>query len=71
MSRGIDHKFVHYGIRAEDLKTIEHICQADGIDFEWLAEDVLRAYHAKKVDAIEVSDDETEDIIRAAISKIR
>lgn len=71
MSKGIDQKFVHYGIRREDLAMIENICKADGLDFDWLAEEVLKAYHAKKVDAIEVGDDDTEAIVRAAINKIK
>ncbi len=71
MSKGIDSRFVHYGIRREDLSTIEGICETMDIDFEWLSEEILRAYHAKKVEAIEVSDSDTEDIIRAAINKIR
>lgn len=71
MSKGIDNRFVHYGIRREDLSTIEGICETMDIDFEWLSEEILRAYHAKKVEAIEVSDSDTEDVIRAAINKIR
>lgn len=71
MAKGLDQKFVHYGIRKEDLSMIESICEADGIDFDWLSEEVLKVYHAKKVDAIEISDSDTEDIIRAAINKIR
>lgn len=69
MAKGIDPKFVHYGIRKDDLSMIEAICEAEGIDFEWLSEDILKAYHAKKVDVIEMSDNETEDIIRNAIQK--
>lgn len=71
MAKGIDQKFVHYGIRKDDLSIIEAICEAEGIDFEWLSEDILKAYHAKKVDVIEMSDNDTENIIRAAIQKIR
>lgn len=41
------------------------------IDFDWLSEDILKAYHAKKVDVIEMSDNDTEEIIRNAIQKIR
>ena len=67
----IDPKFVHYGIRKDDLAMIEAICEAEGVDFDWLSEDILKAYHAKKVDVIEMSDNETEDIIRNAIQKIR
>lgn len=71
MNKGIDNKFVHYGIRKEDLAMIEAICDAEGIDFDWLSEEILKAYHAKKVDVIEISDSDTEGIIRAAIQKIK
>jgi len=71
MAKGIDPKFVHYGIRKDDLSMIEAICEADDIDFNWLSEDILKAYHAKKVDVIEMSDNDTEEIIRSAIQKIR
>lgn len=71
MAKGIDQKFVQYGIRREDLAMIEAICNAEGIDYDWLSEDILKSYHAKKVEVIEISDSETEDIIRAAINKIK
>jgi len=71
--KGIDNTFVHYGIRKDDLAMIKSICEQEGIDidFEWLSEEILKAYHARKVDEIEMSDDDTEDIIRAAIQKIK
>ena len=50
---------------------IEAICDAEGIDFEWMSEEVLKAYHAKKVDVIEIDDSTTGGIIRAAINKIK
>ena len=71
MSKGIDQKFVHYGIRRDDLAMIESICMAEGIDPDWLIEEILKAYHAKRVDVIEMSDSDTEDIIRAAVNKIK
>ena len=71
MAKGIDPKIVHYGIRKDDLATIEAICEADNIDFDWLSEEILKAYHAKKVDVIEMSDSDAEEIIRAAIQKVR
>lgn len=70
MTKGIDPKFVHYGIRKDDLSMIEAICEGDGIDFEWLGEEILKPYHAKRVDMIEINDNDTEEIIRAAIQKI-
>ncbi len=69
--KGIDNKFVHYGIRRDDLAMIATLCEQDSIDFDWLSEEILKAYHAKKVDTIEISDTDTEEIIRAAIQKIR
>lgn len=70
-NKGIDQKFVHYGIRRDDLSMIEAICDAEQIDFDWLSEEILKAYHAKKVDVIEIDDATTEEIIRAAIQKIK
>lgn len=70
MMKGIDPKFVHYGIRKDDLAMIEAICEAEGLDFNWLSEDILKAYHTKKVDVIEMSESDTEEILRAAIQKI-
>lgn len=69
--KGIDNKFVHYGIRKDDLAMIAALCEQEELDFEWLSEEILKAYHAKKVDMIEIGDNDTEEIIRAAIQKIR
>lgn len=71
MKRGLDNSFVHYGIRKEDLDTINLICEKYDIDPDWMKEEVLRQYHARKVDAIEMSDADTEDVINAAIQKIK
>ena len=71
MAKGIDQKFVHYGIRKDDLAMIESICDHEGIDFDWMSEEILKAYHAKKVDVIEIDDASTENIIRSAINKIK
>ena len=50
---------------------IAAICEKNEIDFDWMSENILRAYHGKKVDVIEMSDSDTESIIKAAIQKIR
>lgn len=31
MAKGLDQKFLHYGIRKEDLSMIETICGAEGV----------------------------------------
>ena len=71
MGKGIDSKFVHYGIRMEDLATIEVICAKYDLDADWIKENILRQYHAKRVDVIEMSDEDTEVIIKNAIQQIR
>ncbi len=71
MAQGLDHKFLHYGIREEDLSLIKSLCLAHEIDFDWLSEEILRKYHAAKVDRIEMSDSDTEAIINEAIQQLR
>lgn len=71
MAQGLDHKFLHYGIREEDLPLIKSLCLAHEIDFDWLSEEILRKYHAAKVDRIEMSDSDTEAIINEAIQQLR
>lgn len=71
MAQGLDHKFLHYGIREEDLALIKSLCQAHEIDFDWLSEEILRKYHAAKVDKIEMTDSDTEAIINDAIQHLR
>lgn len=71
MAQGLDHKFLHYGIREEDLSLIKSLCLAYEIDFDWLSEEILRKYHAAKVDRIEMSDSDTEAIINEAIQHLR
>lgn len=65
MAKGIDPKFVHYGIRKDDLAMIEAICEAEGVDFDWLSEDILKAYHAKKVDVIEMMKRKTSSVMQS------
>ena len=38
---------------------------------DWLCEDILRQYHSRKVDTIEISDTEVESVIDEAIQKIK
>ena len=52
------------------MNIIEAICEKNEIDFAWLSEEILKAYHARKVDVIEMDDVETEQIIRTAVQNI-
>ena len=71
MAKGLDQKFLHYGIRREDLGLIESLCEKHNIDFDWLSEEILRKYHASKVDKIEMLDSDAEKVISDAIQLIR
>lgn len=71
MKKGIDSTFVHYGIRREDLDTIEQICQRHEVDFDWLKEELLRPYHTLRAESMETTDEETCNIIEAAVMKIK
>lgn len=71
MAQGLDHKFLHYGIREEDLALIKSLCITHDIDFDWLSEEILKKYHAAKIDRIEMSDSDTETIINEAIQHLR
>lgn len=70
---GLDNNFINYGIRSNDLRVIEALCQDKdtSIDFEWLKEDILREYHSRKTRDIEISDADTESVINRALQKIK
>ncbi len=71
MAKGLDGKFLHYGIRKEDLELIRTLCEKHDIDFDWMSEEILRKYHAVKVERIEMNDEETEKIIAEAIALVK
>lgn len=70
MAKGLDGKFLHYGIRKEDLELIRTLCEKHEIDFGWMSEDILRKYHAAKVDKIEMNGEDTERIVAEAIARL-
>lgn len=70
---GLDNNFINYGIRSDDLRVIEALCMDKDfqLDFGWLKEDVLREYHNKKMHDIEISDNDTENVINKALQKVK
>ena len=46
MAKGIDPKFVHYGFRRDDIATIEALCEAESIDFNWIIEEILKVSYS-------------------------
>lgn len=67
---GLDNNFVNYGIRRDDLRTIEALCTAEQMDYEWMKDEVLREYHKRRVTDIELSDADTEAVINKALQSI-
>lgn len=70
MNKGLDRYFLHYGIRKDDLELIRSLCDKYALDAEWLIEDVLKIYHEQKVDAIEMLDNDAEQVVNLAIQNI-
>ena len=50
---------------------ISTLCDKHQVDFEWLKEEILRKFHAARVDKIEMSDADTQTIIAEAIALIK
>lgn len=71
MAKGLDGKFINYGIRQDDLMLIGTLCEKHQVDFEWLKEEILRKFHAARVTKIEMSDADTQAIIAEAIAMIK
>ena len=42
MAKGLDGKFLHYGIRQEDLALIKTLCQKHELDAAWVCETILK-----------------------------
>jgi hypothetical protein len=71
MAKGLDGKFLNYGIRQDDLMLINTLCEKHGIDFEWLKEEILRKYHAMRVEKLEMTDLDVQGIVSEAIALIK
>lgn len=72
MSRkGLDSLFVHYGIRKEDMFTIEQICENYEIDPEWVKENLLKTFHEKKIKNEELDEKALKKLMEKALQKIK
>lgn len=70
MDKGLDRNFLHYGIRKDDLELIRTLCVKHELDSDWVVEDVLKVYHERKVNSIEISDADTERVVNEAIQNV-
>ena len=69
-NKGLDGTFLHYGIRKGDLEIIESLCEKHELDKEWVLEQLLKAYHERKVNTIEMSGNDVEQVINNAIQQL-
>lgn len=67
---GLDNNFVNYGIRQDDLRIIDALCQQKNLNFEWIKEEILKEYHKKKVTNIDITDSDTEAVINKALQDV-
>ena len=69
--KGLDTLFVHYGIRKEDMAIIEALCHEFEIDPDWIREDLLKAYHERKIKNQDIDQKSLVKIIEKALQKIK
>lgn len=69
--KGLDTLFVHYGIRKEDMQVIETLCNQFEVNFDWLKEDILKAYHENKIRNEELDDKSLKKLIERSLQNIR
>ena len=68
--KGLDSTFLHYGIRRDDMAIIESLCTKHDLNFEWIKEDLLKAYHERKISNQNLDDKAVERMIDKALQKI-
>lgn len=70
-NKGLDSLFIHYGIRKDDMATIEAICEKYEIEAEWLKEYFLKAYHEKKIKNEDLDEKALKKLMEKALQKIK
>ncbi|NGX84719.1 DNA modification system-associated small protein [Aequorivita sp. KMM 9714] len=70
-NKGLDSLFIHYGIRKDDMATIEQICEKHEIDPDWLKEYLLKSYHEKKIKNEDLDEKALKKMMEKALQKIK
>jgi len=70
MQKGLDNNFINYGIRREDLRTVEQIATDLGLDYDWIKEELLKVYHEKKLNS-EIDEKTMEKLLDKALNKLK
>lgn len=62
---------MQYGIRQNDMRIIEQVCEDHEVDSAWLEEHVLKVYQEKKNSNVPMTDKrEVESLLKQALKKI-
>lgn len=69
--KGLDSTFLHFGIRKEDIRLIETICDKHELDFDWVKDFLIKQFHEKKIKNQEIDDKTVSQIIDKALQKIK
>ena len=69
INKGLDTAFIHYGIRKEDFVIINKLCEEQGIDMDWLQENILKEFHNLKTNNEDIDAKKIEKIIEKALNK--
>lgn len=70
MKKGLDRTFIAYGIRTEDLDLIETLCTQHQLDFEWVKEEVLKAYHDARIRDRDLDTKGVEKLIERGLNRL-
>lgn len=70
INKGLDSAFIHYGIRKEDMEIIQNLTEEQGLDFEWLQENILKEFHNLKINNEDIDSKKIEKIVEKALNKI-
>ena len=69
--KGLDRCFMQYGIRLNDMRIIEQVCEDHEVDSAWLEEHVLKVYQEKKNSNVPMADRrEVESLLKQALKRI-
>lgn len=70
-SKGLTRCKMLYGLRDDDMKIVERVCQRHDVDPEWLKEQVLRTYQTEKNNKTDMSDqNEVLKLLKKALRHI-
>lgn len=70
INKGLDTTFIHFGIRKDDMEIIKNLCEEQGLEFEWLEENILKEFHNLKINNEDIDSKKIEKIIEKALNKI-